>query len=395
MVLLILLGSLTACEEVPPEPEGVCPNDPLGCLEIEGGDPLVIGALLDLSGPQNDIGRDSLNGILLAADYIDGRFDGESATFLGHAIEIRRGDGRCRYDGRSHDLIRDLADDERIAGVIGPTCWELALGVADTILGDNGIPLISPSATWPDLTGLDHHPFFFRTAHNAVLELEELARFAYSNLGAATAATVASENSRRRTAPFENAFTDLTGSIVHRAEIPEGQTDFADIVDEIARSANGRPPDTVLLPPYGARYAMPFARAARSGTLRNVDLLAAESINGLCRNIAPPVVCVTGPSFEFSGDFYENEFLPAYRARFGEPGAGYHAFAFDATMMLLTSIEEVAIVDTQGPTTILPRTALRDAIAVYEREGLSGLIACDEDGDCNPEEPLTVLYAQP
>ena len=61
-------------------------------------------------------------------------------------------------------------------------------------------------------------------------------------------------------------------------------------------------------------------------------------------------------------DYYESEFLPAYREVSGEdePISVFHAHAFDAYNMLADAIEEVAISGDDG-TPYIPRTALKDA----------------------------------
>jgi branched-chain amino acid transport system substrate-binding protein len=93
---------------------------------------------------------------------------------------------------------------------------------------------------------------------------------------------------------------------------------------------------------------------------------------------------LSGPDLAFSGGFYEDEFLPAYREVSGEddPISVFHAHAFDAYNMIADAIEEVAIQGDDG-TTYIPRTALRDAFfATSDYEGVTGTLTCDEFGDC-------------
>ena len=92
---------------------------------------------------------------------------------------------------------------------------------------------------------------------------------------------------------------------------------------------------------------------------------------------------LSGPDLAFSGDFYADEFLPAYTEVSGEdaPISVFHAHAFDAYNMLADAIEAVAFED--GGTTYIPRTALRDAFfATSGYEGVTGTLTCDENGDC-------------
>ena len=46
------------------------------------------------------------------------------------------------------------------------------------------------------------------------------------------------------------------------------------------------------------------------------------------------------------GDFYSNEFVPAYEEQFGsEPTSVFHAHSFDAANVLFDAIEQVAVRD--------------------------------------------------
>lgn len=115
-----------------------------------------IGTLLSMSGPTAAIGEDARNGARVAADLLD-----PPGEILGHAIEWVDEDDRCSVQGKYG--ARDLASDPDVVTVIGTTCSVAALGVSDTILGEQGIVLISPSNTHPMLTDPPtHHPFYLR-----------------------------------------------------------------------------------------------------------------------------------------------------------------------------------------------------------------------------------------
>ncbi|OGO73125.1 MAG: hypothetical protein A2Z49_02170 [Chloroflexi bacterium RBG_19FT_COMBO_56_12] len=75
----------------------------------------------------------------------------------------------------------------------------------------------------------------------------------------------------------------------------------------------------------------------------------------------------------------------------GVPPSGFHAHAYDATNILFQAIEQVAVVDADG-TVHIPRQALRDAVyATKDFKGLTGNLACDENGDCATGEALGVF----
>ena len=74
--------------------------------------------------------------------------------------------------------------------------------------------------------------------------------------------------------------------------------------------------------------------------------------------------------------------LAAFEAAFGgPPTSSYWAHGYDAATLLLSAIEQVAVVDEE--TLTIDRAALRDALAgTADFRGILGTLTCDEFGDC-------------
>ena len=72
----------------------------------------------------------------------------------------------------------------------------------------------------------------------------------------------------------------------------------------------------------------------------------------------------------------------AFTTTYGEsPPSPYWAYAYDATTLLLSAIESVAVAD--GGKLFVDRAALREEITATEGfEGLIGALSCDDFGDC-------------
>ena len=83
-------------------------------------------------------------------------------------------------------------------------------------------------------------------------------------------------------------------------------------------------------------------------------------------------------------------FLAKHQEMYGEsPLSAFHAHAYDAAMMLMAAIEQVAVEDAAGALHI-PRQALRDALyATSNFEGITGTLNCNEYGDC--ADPLITV----
>ncbi len=391
---IVVVYAFFSAEEVEPAPEGVCDTDEFGCVEIARAEPLLLATFLDRSGPKSEVGEDSLHGILLAADYIDGSFDGESARFLGREIAFEHKDDRCSVLGKN--AIRELlTESQYVLAVIGGTCDAPVLGVSDQILSDEGILMLSPSATRSELDGPDRQPFFFRTAHNATLETVALARFAVEELQSESAALMHVIAYDAGVYEFDRAFRRLGATTTERVSMDRKTRDVEGLAHAIARSMGRHLPETIYLPVL-PKAAATTIRAAHDHRLREIPMLTQESWLSAeaipTRTIARgQALYLAGPDLDFSGRFYDEEFLPAYRARFGEPTSSYHAHAFDAALLVLHAIEDVAILDTTDDILFIPRTSLRDAIAATKNfEGVSGLLTCGDSADCNPDAPMLV-----
>ena len=62
------------------------------------------------------------------------------------------------------DAARHLIEVEGVHAIVGPNASSAALPIAETVAGPAGIPLISPSATSPQLSTVSDNDFLFRTA---------------------------------------------------------------------------------------------------------------------------------------------------------------------------------------------------------------------------------------
>ncbi len=372
---------------------GACPTDDV-CVEVADGDPIKIGTLLSISGDTASLGLDSQAGAELAADYLDGTFDDTFGQIAEHDIEFVHEDDGCAPEGGTTGGRR-LASDPGITAVIGTTCSGSALGVADTILGDEQIVLISPSNTSPALTDpATHNEFYARTAHNDVIQGATMAQFASEELGATTAATIhdGSPYADGLQQSFCDSFSGLYGGeCVAQEAIQVGDTDFQPTLTDIAADA----PDMLFFPIFLPEGGLIAQQAADISGLADTALAGADGIWTPdfveSAGDAADGVYLSAPSLEFSGDFYEAEFLPAYTERTGEetPTAAFHAHSYDAFNIVAGALEEVAI---QGDgVTFIPKQALRDAIfATSGYEGITGTLSCDENGDCQPTATMSV-----
>ena len=376
-----------------PTATGECPEGDT-CVEVAEGDPIKIGTLLSISGDTASLGLDSQAGAELGADYLDGTFDGTFGQIAGHDIEFVHEDDGCAPEGGTTGGRR-LASDPQVVAVIGTTCSSSALGVADTILGDEQITLISPSNTSPALTDpASHNEFYARTAHNDLIQGATMAQFASEELGVTTAATI--HDGSPYADGLQQSFCDALssqygGECVAQEAIQVGETDFQPTLEDIGADA----PDMLFFPIFLPEGGLIAQQAADVSGLADTALAGADGLWTPdfvdSAGDAAEGVYLSAPSLEFAGDFYEAEFLPAYTEHTGEeePTAAFHAHSYDAFNIVAQAIDEVA--STSDGVTYIPRQGLRDAIfATSGYEGITGTLSCNENGDCQPTATMAV-----
>ncbi len=372
-----------------------CATVEFGCVEVGSGEAVTVGTLLSIAGPTKNLGLDSQYGVELAADYLDGTFDGVDGEIAGHPIAFVNEDDGCSAEGGQTGATT-LAADPSIVGVIGTSCSSASLGVADKILTSKGIVVISPSATNPALTTAGtHQRGYFRTAHNDRIQAAVVSDFALGELGAKTAVTIHDESpyTQGLTDGFAANFEAGGGTLNSDEAIQSSDTDFKSLLAGIAQDA----PDVIYAPDFNPACALIAKQKATTSGLENTTLTGSDGCSDATyTEIAGPAadgVYLSGPDLTaFSGgDFYANEFVPAYEDKVGKPPISvFHAHAFDAMNILVQSIEEVAIDNGDGSLTI-PRDALIDAVEATEGyEGVIGTLTCTPDGDCATEVTIGV-----
>ena len=376
-----------------------CEADEFGCVEIAAGTPIKIGSLLSISGETAFLGTDSNHGIELAIDDLDGSLDATPGQLLGHEVELQQEDDGCSAEGGQAGGTA-LAADPEIVAVIGTSCSSSALGVADTILGDKGILLFSPSNTNPGLTSEEaHQPFYFRTAHNDLIQGAIVGEYVFNELGIDSAATINDESpyADGLAAAFRATFEGLGGTITAVEQVNSADTDLGPVLNSIAQ---GEP---------GAVYGPNFNPVCALTATQGLDILPKGTVqlgsDGCLESAFLETAGDLPAGYYFAsspdltvfaqGAFYKDEFIPAYKEQFGTaPTAVFHAHAYDAANILFGAIEQVAVDDGSGNLTI-SRTALRDAVqATTDYEGVTGVITCTPLGDCATDVTIG-LYEYP
>ena len=132
-----------------------------GCVgdsdERPAAAPLKIGLLLDFTGSP-EASADRQRAFDLAIRHVN-----DAGGVLGKPVESVVADA-TRDPATAVEAARRLVEVEGVHAIVGPNSSAAALPIARSVSGPLRVPTISPSATSPELTGVEDGGFFFRTA---------------------------------------------------------------------------------------------------------------------------------------------------------------------------------------------------------------------------------------
>ncbi len=365
-------------------------TDDVGVLKIAKGQPILIGALLVLSGPDLSLGVDASRGAEIA-------FDDHKNMLVGHAIKYLPEDGQCSVEGGQTGATR-IAANKQIVGVIGTTCSSESRGGAP-VLWNAGIPQADPAATAPALTAADRP-----------VGLQGIVRFVYNDLNAAAAAVKYAQSvhatkvatlhdgslyAEQLAQAFATQFKAVGGTVVAAEAVSPSDTDLRPVLTRIGTAK----PELLFAPDFTGVSAYLVRQKSEVPGMAGVPVLGTDAV------LAPAFLEAAGDAAvgyrltgidndpQLMGSQY-GAFLAKYKAKFGEdPIAGFHANGYDCALALMLAIEKVAKTDAAGDT-FIGRKALRDALLhTTDLDGITGKLTCDQFGDCGSSHFAVFEYS--
>ena len=370
----------------------------LGAVEVGPDEQIQLRSLQAITGDVAFLGIPNQRGTELAiTDFGD---------IEGHSVTIGTGlDDLCSAEG-GQAAAQTITADDKVVGVIGTSCSGAAVA-ASPLISDAGMVMISSSNTSPSLTsdlkgnaGKDYRPGYYRTAHNDLFQGQAVAEFAYNDLGMRKAAAIHDGDpyTDGLATAFSDAFQKLGGEMVVYTSVNKGDTDMSAVLTEVAAGS----PDMLFFPIFPAE-GIPIAQQVGGVPgLENITLIVADGllVDNFMEIPEASGIYYSGPDLNFGNNTSPTgtnaeSFLAAYEAAYGEaPTAPFWAHSYDATIMLLTAIKKIAVVD--GDTIFIDRQLLRDELDKTSGfSGIIGTITCDDFGDCGAQRIAIILNNSP
>ncbi|AEC02103.1 ABC transporter substrate-binding protein [Parasphaerochaeta coccoides] len=352
----------------------------VGCsrnkTDNKDSDVIKIGVFEPMTGANAAGGIMELEGIQLANELYP--------TVLGKKVELIIVDNKSDKVEAANAATR-LVEKDKVNVVLGS--WGSSLSMAaGPIVEEAGIPAIALSATNPLVTlGND---YYFRVCFIDPFQGTVMANYAYTNVGARTAAIVqeiSNDYSVGLAQYFTESFKKLTGNenaILGVSNYTTGDQDFSAQLITLSQ----KNPDVIFAPGNYTESALLIKQARELGI--TIPILGGDTWE------TPEFLTVGGAAVEGSvlSTFYTTEtamtenskiFLDAFRAKYGKEPASVAALGFDGYLLVLDAIEKTGSTDPK---------VIRDQIASTKNfPGAAGTITLDENGDAVKDAVIKVV----
>lgn len=333
-----------------------------------------IGLYAALSGAEASFGTSTLAGVKLAADEING-----AGGVLGRKIRIVAEDDQGRADEAASVVTKLITADDVIA-IIGENSSNQSLAAAP-IAQSNGVPMISPSSTNPNVT--KKGDFIFRVCFTDPYQGKALATFVRNDLKLTDAAIlkdVKNDYSVGLAEVFTKELTSLGGRIVGEQSYSGGDSDFRPQLAAL-RAAK---PQVLFIPGFYTDVGQ-IAIQARELAM-TYPLVGGDGWD------SPTILEIGGEAMNnsyFSDHYFVGDqrplvqnFVGAMKQRLkGKNPEATAALGYDALKILAAAIQRAGSLD---------RKKIRDEIAkTANYDGVSGTITMGPERD--PIKPVAII----
>jgi len=333
---------------------------------------ITIGALLPLTGPDSDEGFRALNGLYLAKKEIN-----ENGGVLGKKLDVivlnDRGDEK--YVLKQYNSLKEKG----AAAIIGSSYSNVTIALAKESEKD-GMPVISPTATSPEVTKGRNN--VFRAIFIDNYQAEAMAHFAYNTLNTKTAVVMSQighENHRRLAEFFSEAYKERGGRIL-AAEAYSTWDDFTGILRKYASN----PPDVIYCP-EDYLPAAKLVNAAYETGLSRTYMLGADGWDGILSYVnKQDALKNVFYSAQFSFDDKDarvTRFVRKYFDAFSQMPLSGSATSYTCVNILSEAIKKAGSIE---------KSAIISAIKKNEFDTIIGRIRFD--GNNNPHTNVYIIH---
>jgi branched-chain amino acid transport system substrate-binding protein len=345
-----------------------------GCRSSQSNE-IVLGHFASMTGSEATFGRSTDNGIQMAVDEIN-----KAGGVNGKQVRVITYDDKGEQREAGNAVTR-LVNKDGVVAVLGEVASSLSL-VGAPVCQENGVPMVSPSSTKPDVTQVGD--MIFRVCFIDPFQGYACAKFAREHEGLkATKAAILFDQTQAYAVGlqdnFAKSFTEQGGKIVATQTYQGGDQDFSAQLTAIRASE----PDVIFIPGYYTDVGN-IAIQARKLNIK-APLLGGDGWD------SAKLAEIGGDAI--NGCFYSNhyshqdpnprvqDFLKKYEERFKGIPDGLAALGYDAARILCEAIGRAN--STKGADIAAELAKTKDF------DGVTGKITIDKDR--NAVKPAVIL----
>src|SRR4030095_492612 len=282
-----------------------------------------VGVILPLTGTLANVGAGMKDSVNLAAEDAN-----KNGGVNGKQVELVFEDTACD-PAKVVPALNKLITVDKINALVGPTCSGESLAAA-SILDQNKIPAVSPSASQADLTAKGGN-YFFRVVPSDSLQEKLAVKYINEKLGSKKVAILFMNNDwgLGLKDSFKAAFQPGGGQVVAEESFDAGATDMRTQITKLLSSE----PDLVYLPCYPSECAVALQQLSEAGYTGKImgadgadDATTLKTIGTAADGLI--ITVASGPNDSFNDKF---------KARYGRDGSVYTAQTYDSLMLLVNA----------------------------------------------------------
>lgn len=375
--LIVASMVLVACgggSQVPAE----CSANPTGCAVIKPDETIKIGMGGPMTGDYASFGKDISQGGQIAID--------ELGTLDSWKFELVKEDTQGAPEAGAA-VANKWATDPTLVAVAGHI-FSGETEAAMPIYAKAGIPMLSPSATNPDLTK-SGSPVFNRIVFTDSVQSQRAAEYLYKKLGIKALGVMHDGQAfgQALADATGKAFQTLGGTVVVTQAITPGEADYSAALAAVAAAK----PEAIYYGGYDAEAAV-LVNGMKVAGLEGVIFFGCDGTYGenflklAGANAEGAYAAVPFPADSPA----KQKFDQTYETKWGtKPGvlSPYSWNGYDVVAALITMVKQVAIKGKDG-NLYVPREALVKAVrSMKDVTFITGNITCDATGECNTVGP--------
>lgn len=359
----------------------VCGTDPFGCAKIAAGQTVKIGMGGPMTGDNAQFGIDISQGGQIAIK--------DGADTNGWKFElVAQDDGGTPEGGAA--VANKLASDPTVVAIAGHI-FSGATQAAIPIYEKVGLPMLSPSATNPDLTKLGSK-VFNRIPFTDAIQGKFSAQYMANKLGVKKLAILhdGSPYGKGLAEIVQTNFKDL-GTVTSFDAITPGESDYTAVLSKAA----AQKPEALFFGGYVGDAVVLANQMKQSGLTKTIffgcdGTYGADFITRAAKNAEGAYAVTLEPPSSPAND----TFKAAYKAAFGKEAGSLSPYTwngYDVVAALISVIKKVAVKGDDG-NLYIPRGAMVTGVRnLKDYKGLSGTFTCDATGECNSSGPIYVV----